>query len=193
MQWRSNKELFMFLKRILPISIIFLASAIGFWKYKNPCLESVDYTYQNSWQVKNPFSIKIERIPESCSFAATIAGANYIFSARQGNSDDWRQIMSVHQDNSNEILRDSIKFAGENVAYTFMNGNYAVTSDNGKTWTTWNVNKIPNWNFSDYGYIKEVTISEDGVGLLKLSPLGQYKKTPEFYTNDFGRNWKQIN
>ncbi len=182
----------MFLKRILPISIIFLASAIGFWKYQNPCVESIDYTYQNGWQGKNPFSVKVERIPESCSFAAVVAGANYIFSARQGNSESWRQIMIVHHDDPIDIPKNSIKIFSEKVAYTFMNGDYAVTSDNGKTWAVWNVDKIPNWNFLDYGYIKEVTISEDGVGLLKLNPLGKYKEIPEFYTSDFGKNWKQV-
>ncbi|MBA2495199.1 MAG: hypothetical protein H0V31_10955, partial [Acidobacteria bacterium] len=49
----------MFIKRIVPIGIIFLASIIGFWKYQNPCIESVDYTYQNGWQGENPFSIKV--------------------------------------------------------------------------------------------------------------------------------------
>ncbi|CAN5673502.1 hypothetical protein BH18ACI1_BH18ACI1_14010 [soil metagenome] len=182
----------MFIKRIVPIGIIFLASIIGFWEYQNPCIESVDYTYQNGWQGENPFSIKVERIPESCSFAAAIAGANYIFSARHGNSESWQQIMTVHCDDPIDIPRNTIKIVSEKVAYTFMNGGYAVTSDSGKTWTVWDVDKMPNWNFVDYGYIKEVTVLENGIGSLKLNPSDKHKEVSEFYTSDFGKTWKQI-
>ncbi len=181
----------MFLRSILPISIILIAGLIGFWHYQNPCVETVDSTYQNGWQGENSFSVKIERIPETCAFGAAFSGAKYIFSARQGDSEAWRQIISVHNDDRVDISNDSIKIINENVAYIFMDGDYAATSDSGKTWKLWSVDKIPNWNFSDYGYIKEVKLSETGIGWLKLNPLEKHKDIPEFYTSDFGKNWKQ--
>lgn len=86
----------MLFKRIIPIGIILLACIFGIRKYQNPCIENSDSTYTRCWQGENPFDVKVERIPESCSFAPITAGANYVFSAQQGNSENWRQIMKVH-------------------------------------------------------------------------------------------------
>jgi len=68
----------MFLRRILPIVVILLASLIVFCRYKEPCIGNVDLTRQNGWQ--GVFDVKAERKLEKCSF---VPGAYYVFSSRQ--------------------------------------------------------------------------------------------------------------
>ncbi len=89
----------MFLKRILPLGLIILTIIFGFWRYNNlPCVENSDYTYQNVWQGKNPFEIRLERIPETCIFLPALGGANYIFSAYSSDSGNWQKIFIAHHD-----------------------------------------------------------------------------------------------
>ncbi len=186
----------MFLKRILPVSIIFLASAIGFWKYQNPCVESIDSTYQNGWQGENPFSIKVERVPESCSFAAVVAGANYIFSARQGNSENWHEIMTYRFDDPIELKSEYVRIVNENTAYIFIIDRYAVTTDSGKTWKIWNAEKdLTDWKraedkYPNWAKIDEINLEENGSGKMKLERVNSGKGlTKELHTNNFGKTW----
>ena len=182
----------MFLKRILPIGIILLSVLIGFWYFQNPCIETVDITSIESW--KDGFEVKAERIPESCSFGAVFAGANYIFSARVENSENWQKIMTIYHDDPIDIPRESLKIINEKVAFAFMYNKLAVTNDGAKTWNMWDVTKLPNWDSDDLGYIENVEISADGIGSVKLKPISQdvNKVVPEFYSNNFGKIWKQI-
>jgi hypothetical protein len=181
----------MFLKKILPIIVILAAAVIFFWRLQNPCTEKVDSTYQGAWQ--NTFAVKAERKPEFCAFGAAFAGANYIFSARQENSENWREIMTVHLDDPVEISSKSLRIFNENTAYVFMNSKYMVTTDKGITWKTLDVRKdLSLQGFSKAQRISRVNINEEGFGMMTIQAVGDNGRDIElpFLTRDFGQSWE---
>jgi hypothetical protein len=161
-----------------------------------PCVESADYTYQNGWQGKNAFEIKAERMPERCILFPVTGGANYIFSSRQGTSENWQQIMTVHRDDPVEIPNESIEILNEKIAYIFMANKYAVTTDRGKTWKIWDAQKdLIDWKrtrdkYPNWASIERIYLRQDGSGEMKLDRF--YSKEnliKDLHTKDFGKNW----
>ena len=180
----------MFLKRILPISIILLACLISFWRFQNPCIENVDKTYQNGWQ--GSFDIKVERIPETCSFGTAFAGANFIFSARQSGSNDWQEIITFRHDTPIDISSKNIRIVNDKIAFVFMGRKAAVTSDAGKTWNLWDAKKdIENWKGANYEFIEKINMSENGDGIMILDSIPNKNEPKELFTSNFGKTWKQ--
>ena len=177
----------MFLKRILPISIILLASLIIFWRYQSPCLHNTDQTFQNGWQ--NVFDVKIERKIERCSF---VPGAYYVFSSRQGNSENWREVMTFRHDDLVDISSSNIQIINDKIAFVFIGWKAAVTTDAGKTWNLWNAEKeIPNWQCCNYSLIEELRMSGNGEGGMNLDPIPGRNEPKELSTSDYGKTWKQ--
>ena len=177
----------MFLKRILPISIILIACAVVFLRYQSPCLEKTNLTYQNGWQ--DAFDIKAERKLEKCSF---VPGAYFVFSSRQGSSENWREIMTFRHDDPTNITDKNIQIVNNKIAFVFTGWKAAVTSDAGKTWNLWDAEKdIPNWKGVNYGLIEEIRMSENGEGIMTLNPIPDRNEPKQLFTSDFGRTWKQ--
>lgn len=177
----------MFLKRIFPISIILLACLVVFLRYQTPCIENTDYTLQNGWQ--GIFDVKVERKREKCSF---VPGAYYVFSSRQGSSENWQEIMTFRHDDPIEVPDKNVRIVNDKVALIFMGWKSAVTLDSGKTWNLWDAEKeIPNWQCCPYGLIKEVTMSENGEGIIILDVRPGKNQPKELFTSDFGKTWKQ--
>lgn len=177
----------MFLKRILPISIVLLASLIVFWRYQNICIQNTDQTYQNGWQ--GVFDVKVERRLEKCSF---VPGAYYIFSSRQENSNNWREIMTFRHDDPIDVSDENIHIINDKIAFVFMGWKAAVTSDGGKNWNLWNAEKdIQNWQCCNYGMIEKLRISENGEGIMIFNPIPSGNEPKELSTYDFGKTWKQ--
>jgi hypothetical protein len=181
----------MFLKKNLPVVIILIAAVIFFLRVENPCTEKIDSTYQTDWL--NSFAVKVERKPASCGFGAWFAGANYIFSARGENSENWREIMTAHRDQSVEISTKNIRFFNETTVYVFMGSKYAVTTDKGKSWTILEADKdLSLRNFSKAQRISRVNINEEGFGIMTIQAIGNNGRDIElpFLTRDFGKTWE---
>jgi hypothetical protein len=181
----------MFLKKILPVIIVLTSAVIFFWRAQNPCTEKADSIYQRAWL--NSFAVKVERMPESCAFGASFAGANYIFSARQENSENWREIITVHGNDSVEISPESIRLFNETTVYVFMGSKYAVTTDKGKNWTILEADKdLSLQNFSKAQRISRVNINEAGFGIMTIQAVGNNGRDIElpFLTRDFGKTWE---
>jgi hypothetical protein len=155
-------------------------------------VENVDSTYQNGWH--NSFEVKVERKPQSCAFG--FAGANYIFSARQANSENWYEIMTVHHDDLIEVSNKSVRVVNETTAYVFMGEKYAVTTDGGKKWMILQADKdLLLENFSKYQWISDVSLNEDGSGIMTVKAFDNNERWIElpFFTRDFGITWQEHN
>lgn len=176
----------MFLKRILPIIVISLASLIAYCRYKEPCVGNIDLTHQNGLQ--GVFYIKVERKLEKCNF---VPGAYYIFSSRRESQANWQEIMTFRHDDPIDVPKDNIQIVNEKVAVIFMGWKAAVTYDAGKNWNLWNAEKdIPNWKCCNYGLIEKINIDENGNGSMLLDPIPNRNESKELYTSDFGKSWK---
>ena len=120
-----------------------------------------------------------------------MAGANYIFQVKQGNAENWREIMSFEYDDPIDISKENIHLLNENVAYIFFGRRFAVTTDNGRNWKIWDAKKdLPNWECCTYDFIKSVNLLEDGSGTMTLKPDSNKRgEISELKTKDFGKTW----
>ncbi len=169
------------------MSVILVAGLISFCRYQSPCIKNADITHQNGWQ--DVFDVKAERKLESCSF---VPGAYYVFSARQANSAEWREVMTFRHDDPKENFGESIQIVNSKVAFIFMGWKSAITFDSGKTWNLWNAEEdIENWKGVNYRLIEKMSVSENGEGVMILNPLPDRNEPKELYTSDFGKTWKQ--
>lgn len=111
-----------------------------------------------------------------------------MFQAAPEGSKDWREIMSLRQDDPVPIPRNQIRFVNDQIGYIFMVYNYAITTDGGATWFVWNiVEDLPGWHQNRVA-IEEVQIAPDGKGVMMLTSFSK-QKAPNLYTEDYGRNW----
>jgi hypothetical protein len=142
----------------------------------------------DNWETSNPkFRIKITGYEEG----VWTGGANYVFQSAFVDSDEWHQIMTVRQDDPVPIPRRQVHFLDDQIGYVFMGWMYAVTVDAGSTWYDWNAEKdLPNWQCCNYALIKDVSLSADGTGTMKLNAVqGRSGEVPELHTQDYGRHW----
>jgi hypothetical protein len=122
-------------------------------------------------------------------------GAEYLVESAPPESNDFRRVMTIKADQAIPIPRRQICFVSDHVSYIFLGSYYVVTTDGGRTWSTWDSEgTLPNdeqwrrYNLSPA--IKEVEIRPDGEGKMTLIPFfPQSEKGPDLYTKDFGRHW----
>jgi hypothetical protein len=143
----------------------------------------------SQWETNNNvFKIRVSEYEEK---GALLAGAYYVFESASLNSDTWQQIMTFRHDDRVGIPKDQVRFVDERIGYTFMGWMCAVTKDGGASWTVWDAKKdLPNWQCCNYGLIRELSIAEDGKGVMRLNPVVQRGgEVPELHTKDYGQHW----
>lgn len=127
--------------------------------------------------------------------AYALPGAEYVVEAAPAESDGFRRVLTLKADQGIPIPRHQIRFVSDQVSYIFLGSHYVVTTDGGRTWSTWiSEGALPNdeewrrYNLSPA--IKEVEIRPDGEGTMTLIPFfTERAKGPDLYTKDFGRHW----
>lgn len=114
----------------------------------------------------------------------------YVFDSSMIETNTWRDIMTVRQNDDRPIPRDQVHFLEGDIVYLFMNSKFAVTTDRGGTWSVWDAaDELRDWHQS-YVYIQEANIDADGSGRLSLLPFPDSKASaPVFETTDYGRHW----
>jgi photosystem II stability/assembly factor-like uncharacterized protein len=143
-------------------------------------------------KANNVFRIRVNQHPErGPSF---LPGAYYVFQSADVASDNWQEVMIFRHDDPVEIPRNQVRFVNEQIGYVFMGWMYAVTTDGGRTWAVWNAEQaLPRWICCPYGLIKDVELSADGAGRMKLDTMPGRQEVPELYTQDYGRHWSVTN
>jgi hypothetical protein len=140
------------------------------------------------WETSNEsFKVRVTAYAEEN--AGFVGGAYYVFECTPRGSDTWREIMTFRHDDPVPIPREHVRFVNDQIGYVFMVYKYAVTTDGGATWQTWDiVGKLPDWQ-NNRAAIKDVKIGENGVGVMKLDPFSDRPKVRELFTKDYGRHW----
>ncbi len=140
------------------------------------------------WETKGPsFTLRVTELQES---RFPLSKFRYVFEAKPDGSDKWSEIMSAITDDEVPIPREQVRFINNHVAYAFMTGQYAVTTDEGQTWSVWKADdRIGNVQYPGQFIIKEVLLNPDGTGTLSVTSSSADGQTRQFRTEDFGRSW----
>ena len=141
------------------------------------------------WQTQNKtFKIGVTSYEEK---GANVNGAYYVFESGGVNTTAWREIVTFRHDDQPKIPADQVRFVNDQIGYFFIGWIYAVTTDSGVSWTVWDATKeLPNWQCCNYRLIRDVQLSADGTGTMKLNPIPQRRgEVPELHTKDYGRHW----
>jgi hypothetical protein len=158
------------------------------------CTQSKQGDIVESWETTNGyFKVRVVAYKER-PHSIGLPGTFYVFSSSLVNEDSWQAAMVFRHDDRPLIPRNNIRFANDQIGCIFMESMYAVTTDAGKTWFTWDATKnVADWSWYKYGYIRDVQLSSDGTGLMVMRPRDDpaRKDFAEhlFLTNDFGRHW----
>lgn len=142
------------------------------------------------WQTTNG-TIDVLVTSYSEDNAGLDAGAYYVFESARSGSNQWHKVMLFRHDDPVPIPRAQIRFVSDRIGYVFMGWKYAVTTDNGSTWSVWTAERdLPNWECCNYGLIHDVTMANDGSGVMQLKPIQDRRgEVPELRTKDYGRHW----
>jgi len=181
----------MFDKRIiLAAAGIFLAGTVSVCAiyYQRPKRSN---RIDEQWQTTNgTVDIRVTAYGEDN--AGMDAGAYYVFESKRTGTNEWHEFMTFRHDDPVPIPREQIRFTGNRISYVFMGWICAVTTDGGLTWSTWTAEKdLPNWQCCNYRLIRNVTIAEDGKGVMRLNPIQDRRgEVPELRTNDYGQHWR---
>ncbi len=143
----------------------------------------------NRWQsAGTPFAVRITELEER---QFPLSKFKYVFEVKPAASDRWKEIIVATTDDDVPIPHEQVRFINNHTAYVFMVDRYAVTTDGGRSWSTWNANDQAS-NVVQYPgqfYISKVLVNPDGSGSLMAAARSADKRTHRFQTSDFGRTW----
>ena len=183
------------MKRVIAVLICFVLAilAVNFV----PIPESLKSPYKaevvETWETQNtPFRIRVDKHIERGGLLAALNGAYYVFQSESGkNSNQWREVMTIHLDDPDDIPREQVRFAGDKVAYFYMNSDYAVTNDAGESWRIFKVCEFLT-SREDCKGIKDLRIDADGKGEVKIDSPAKHKDDLKVLeTSNFGRSWRE--
>lgn len=102
-------------------------------------------------------------------------------------------VFNILLDQAVSLNPNQVKIFSDKVAYVYLGWMYSVTLDGGKSWHLWDAEKnLPEWTCCDSKLIKDVTISEQGVGTMALRPHPRNPETLIYLrTDDFGQHWRK--
>ena len=164
--------------------LLSLASTCGFPienHPRGPVIETAE-TYYKAYKV---------RVTSYEEKGASVEGALYVFESQVTGANDWREILAFRHDDRVKIPTNQIRAVNDRIGYLFMGWTYAVTTDSGTTWSTWNAAKdLPNWQCCNYALIRDVQLAPSGAGTMILNPIPQRQgEVQELRTSDYGRHW----
>ena len=151
-----------------------------------------------SWETTNGhFTIRATAIKEELSLPG-LPGTFYTFASFSAKENSWKEIFVLRHDDRPPIPKSNIRFIDNLTGLVFMESIYAVTTDAGATWSIWDATKsIPNWNWYEYGAIKDVQLFPDGKGLMVMKPQDDSSRNDvvdiQFRTVDYGCHWNREN
>lgn len=147
-----------------------------------------DQKINERWEAGNDtFKVRVTAYAEENG--GFVAGAYYVFESAPVGSDNWREIITVRHDDPVPVPRQQIRFVNDQIGYVFMVYQYAVTTDGGTTWFTWNIIEgLPNWR-RNRAAIRDVQITPGGTGTMILAPFTNQPEVTELYTRDYGQHW----
>jgi photosystem II stability/assembly factor-like uncharacterized protein len=108
------------------------------------------------------------------------------------NGKGWREIANWRTDDQYALPKDQVRFVGDRVACVFFRNLYVLTTDGGRTWSTWDsMTALPSLRFP---MIVDAKLEDRGRGSLAVKYVanGGYG-TVTLKTNDYGLHWAMPN
>ena len=137
-----------------------------------------------TWESANQgFRVRVTEYDEKSTIV--LPHYYYSFEAAPKGSGDWREIVTVRVDQSIPIPREQVRFLSDRIAYLFMLGKYAVTTDGGSSWHAWDAKQ----SGLDERFIRDLKIDPEGGGTMTLVSGSNNTDVIEFQTQDYGRTW----
>ncbi len=103
--------------------------------------------------------------------------------------------MTVRLDEPIDISSESVHVFNETSAAVFMKHKYAVTTNKGKTWTIWDIDKdLGLETYTKHRSISRINFGEDGFATMSIVVVtnnGRKVDAP-FWTNNFGKTWEVL-
>ena len=132
------------------------------------------------------FTIRVSAFEENRNFAQVLAGAFYVFESRPTGQKDWVKIIEIRHDDPIEINDKWMGLVNQRVGYVFMRYEFAVTTDGGRNWMTWGLDKNeqldrPNCKIDD------VSLDENGLGEMRVSCS---QESVILRTSNYGTSWQ---
>ena len=122
-------------------------------------------------------------------------GAYYFFVSSNDNGESWQQIFVIHHKDIVDVPCHNLETTSGHTHWFWMEWEFAVTHDDGKTWHEWNPRKIwRTWQertISSYGFIQNVTLEDDQFGVMEITPLLDSTESRQLFTHDGGLNWSE--
>jgi hypothetical protein len=113
----------------------------------------------------------------------------YSFQSPEEGSDYWRTVLTFQQEGDILAASDHVRFVNDKIAYIFIGFLFAVTTDGGETWSTWDAGRdLEGIKCFEESRIQEVNIAPNGEGVLFLRSLGT-NSVRTLHTKDFGKQW----
>lgn len=142
----------------------------------------------DTWETANDtFRIRVNKHGEE--HGGFVAGAYFVFQASPKDKENWVEIMVARHDDPIDIPRQQVRFVSDRVGYVFLGYKFAVTTDGGITWSTWDaIKSLPDWKLTRAA-IHDVQIEADGSGVMKLNSATD-RDAPVLRTKDFGKSWE---
>jgi hypothetical protein len=138
------------------------------------------------YEAKN-FKIKVEARHEE-GLLVWLPGAYYDYLGNTKDSTTWTPIFTLLVDHPVEISKDRIKVVNDNTAYLFDWWMYAITTDGGKSWQTWDgYRTVSQHSGLAYGSIDKVNMDASGAGTMRT--INQEGILSKLYTKDYGKTW----
>ncbi len=138
-----------------------------------------------------PVKIRLKRFR---AWSLPLPPSLYSLESRASGRDGWREIASWETDDQYALPKDQVRFVGERVACVFFRTQYVVTTDGGKTWSTWDsMRSLPSLKFP---IIVDVKLEDRGRGSLTvnyikngLATAPAERGTATLKTIDYGLHW----
>jgi hypothetical protein len=169
------------------VSIIMLGCAAFVWFALLPPRPGAVF---ETWESEGKkFNIRVTAHKEENG--GFVPGAYYRFECLPAGADAWTEIVTFRHDDPGSIPCEQVRRVNDEVAYLIMGWVFAVTSDGGRTWSTWWGNKDPAIERRcGYNLIRGVVINQDGTGTMDVTLLpGDGPAELKFRTRDFGHTW----
>ncbi len=141
-----------------------------------------------TYEASGPIGIRIVQREEVCW--PCLAGSYHALEARAPGGDRWRPVMTFRHDDFPSFGQEAVTVVDDRVAFVVMGWMYAVTTDGGREWSTWDAaHDLPGFHYGDnYHLIAGVTLTPDGSGTMLIDVIHP-NEPPHLVTTDFGRTW----
>lgn len=134
------------------------------------------------------FKVRISGFRERRRFGGALAGAEYVFEAKNKDEPDWKEFMAFQYDDPIPIDRNSIVLVDEMLGYVFMVRKFAVTTTGGTTWVAWDESKLAPLRDDLSCRIQGVNVMKNGTGTMDIKCN---KSVVVLSTGDAGLTWHQ--